>query len=150
MYRKSAQPPIPAPPTMSRRTGIGIRYGCHDPCFHEFAKLSIAALSFSGRRMANTPKLRKSAAMTSAAGASLRLGIAPCIPQKSNTGHTTVEVGVLSEIKIFRQARCLYFDRRCSRVRRVKPNTTHSRPLVTTSQRLNAQTSVLEGAMPRY
>ena len=44
MYRKSAQPPIPAPPTTSRSTGIGIRYGRHDPCFHEFAKLSIAPL----------------------------------------------------------------------------------------------------------
>ena len=104
MYRKSAQPPIPAPPTTSRRTGIGIRYGCHDPCFHEFAKLSIAALSFSGRRMANTPKLRKSAAISSAAGASLRLGTGPCIPQKFNTGHTTVEVGVLSEIAFHEKA----------------------------------------------
>src|SRR6266508_4017186 len=103
MYRKRAAPPIPKPPTTNRRTGAGIRYGCHERCFQESAKLSIAVLSFSGCKMANKPKLRKSAAIANAAGASLRLGIVPSIHQKSNIDHIIGEIGILSETAIHPQ-----------------------------------------------
>jgi hypothetical protein len=50
-----------------------------------FARLSIASLTFSGRKRANSPNVKKSTAMSSGAGASARLGCVPC----TATNYTT-------------------------------------------------------------
>ena len=91
------------PPTTNRRTGRGIRYGCQLPCFHALAKSSIAFLTLSGRNRANTPKARNRTAISSAAGASARLGSVPCTSTNYTNSHLNATLTV--ETRPFRSLR---------------------------------------------